>query len=265
MRAKFGWQVVAVLTVAGLIVFVVQHRATAVLRAEVDRERTLSHEFDRASAEHTRLLAAQPEAGEIERAATDRETLKQARAEVESLRQKAEVAARADAEKKARPVERFAVGRTVPAGEWKNVGTETSAAALETALWAGAGGDVDAFAKTLFLIDARTQRAAQTLWASVPEAMRGEYGTPERLIAFLSIKDVPLGAVQVRQFNELQGWPMGPAQQVQVLLTQADGKQKDTSLLLINPGGGWKLVVTEAVVAKYAAMLKEPGTAAGGK
>jgi hypothetical protein len=221
--------------------------------------------LDGVRAEHERLLAAQPEAGELERAVAEREALTQARAEVESLRQKAETATRADAEKKATPTERLAVGRTVPAAEWKNAGNATPAAALETALWAGAGGDIEAFAKMIMLIDGRTQRAAQALWESVPEATRAEYGTPERLIAFLTVKDIPLGAVQVRQFNDLQVWPMGPAQQMQVMLTQSDGKQKDTSLLLVNPGGGWKLVVMEAVVTKYAAQLKSSEGTSGRK
>ena len=265
MRAKIGWLIVMLLVVAGGAALIAQRRKVADLRSELGREWAEARSLDGVRTEHARLLAAQPETGELDRAAAEQATLKQLRAEVESLRQKAETAVRADAARKSAPAERFGVGRTVPAGEWTNAGNATPTTALETALWAGAGGDVEAFAKILFLIDGRTQRAAQALWASVPEAMRAEYGTPERLIAFLSIKDIPLGAVQVRQLNELQGWPMGPAQQVQVLLTQADGKQKDTSLLFVNPDGGWKLVVNEAVVAKYAAQLKSPESVTTGK
>src|ERR1035437_7783794 len=209
MRAKFGWLMIGLLIVAGAAALIMKRSALAALRNEVGRERAALRALNGVRAEHERLLAAQPETGELDRAATDRDALQTARAELEALSVKIAVAARAAAEggKKVLTADRLAVGRTVPASEWKNVGNATPAAALETALWAGAGGDVEAFAKMITLIDSRTQRAAQALLDSLPEAMRAEYGTPERLIAFLTVKDVPLGAVQVRQFNDPQVWP----------------------------------------------------------
>ena len=243
---------------------VVWRRDVAALRAEIGRERAAARALDDVRAEHARLRAAQSVAGESEHAAAGGAVLEQARAEVESLRRKVAASARAEAEKKAAAPERFAVGRTEPAAEWKNAGTATPAAALETALWAGAGGDVAAFAKTILLLNERTRRDAQALLDSLPEATRSLYGSPEQLIAFLSIKDVPLGAVRVRQSSELPNWP-APAWQMQVQLTAADGKQRDANLLFMNPGDGWKLVVLEGVVAKYAAQLKSPVGAAGGK
>ena len=264
MRAKWGWLAVGLVVAAGAAAFVAQHRRVVALREEVGRERAAARTLDDARAERGRLRAAQPATGELEQAGAAREALVQARAEVEALRRKAEAAARAEAESNARPAERFAVGRTVPAGEWKNAGTATAAAALETALWAGAGGDVEAFAGTLRLMNDRVKKDAGALRESLPDAMRGEYDSPERLIAFLSVKDVPLGAVQVRQSSDLQSWP-DAARQLRVLLTGADGKQKDATLLFMNSAGGWRLVVTESVVAKYAAQLKSPVSAAAGK
>jgi hypothetical protein len=262
MHAKFGWVMVAGVVLAGSMAIVVQYRAAAVLRAEVDRARAEAQALEKVRTEHERLLATQPAAGEIEQTAANGELLTQVRTEVKGLRQ-AEMAARADADKKLAAA-RFAVGAKVPASEWKNAGNATPIATFETALWAGAGGDVDAFAKTLLLFGGPVQRAAQALLDSLPDSRRAQFGSPERLIAFLTIKDVPLGAVEVRQSTEMNGWPL-PAQTMQVLLTAADGKQRDTTLVFMNPGDGWKLVVLESVVAKYAAMLKEPEAAAGGK
>jgi hypothetical protein len=265
MNAKFGWLIVGAVALTGALGFFSPRRASSLLKAEIIRGRAAGQALTVARGEHDRLLAVQLTAAEIESAAANREAIQAAHAEVEALRKKLEATVRAEAGKPATAVERFAVGRSVPAAEWSNAGYATPTAALETALWAGAGGDFEVLAKSIMLIDYRTQKEAQALFASLPESMRGKFASPEQVIAFLTVKDVPLGAVQVRRATDLAGWPMGPAQQVQILETQADGKQKDASLVLVNPGGGWKLVVNQAVVAKYAAQLKELDSLAGGK
>lgn len=255
MRANSGWLILG-LGAAAIVTFLsLQRRGVAALRVDLGRERAAAQTLEDNRREHGRLLAAQPTAGDLDRAAADAAALRQVRAEVEGL-QRQIATVEATVETRARPAERFARGQTIPAAEWKNAGSATPTAALETALWAGAGGDVEAFAKMITLIDPHTQKAAQALLDSMPEAMRKQYGTPEQLIAFLTVKDIPLGSVTVRQSNVLAGWPMGEAHQMQVMLTQADGTQKGASLIFLNRGDGWKLVVMESTVAKYAAQLK---------
>lgn len=255
---------VTAVAAVGATTFLVQRRSVAALRVDLGLQRAATQVFEDIRREHEHLLAAQPAAGEISQSADTQEALRNARAGVENLRRQVEMAA-ANTEQRLRPTERFVRGQTIPAAEWRNAGRATPAAALETALWAGAGGDVDTFAKMITLIDSRTQKAAKALLDSLPEAMRAEYGTPERFMAFLSIKDVPLGSVVVRQSNVLQDWPMGEAHQMQLVLTQADGTQKGASLILLNRGDGWKLVVMESTVAKYAAQLRSAEAVAGGK
>jgi hypothetical protein len=265
MQAKFGSLVVVGMAVVAATAIGWQLNSAAELRLELEREKSLATTFARVRADHGRLLAAQPVAGEMERIAAEAGTLSQVRAEVAALRQQAELAERANAEKKNASVERFAVGSAMVAGDWKNAGGATPRAALETVLWAGAGGDVEALTSMLgFIPGSRTRNAAQALLGSLPDSMRAQYDSPERLIAFLTVKDVPLGAVELRKYTELEGWPF-PAVQMVMVLTAADGKPKDASLAFMNPGDGWKLVVTDAVVAKYAAMLKDANDAAGGK
>ncbi len=265
MHAKPGWWIVAGVAVAVAAGLSWQFRAQAVSRESFARDRVAARSLAGVRAEHERLLAVQPAAGELERREAEAEALRLARAEVEALRLQVEKAARIAAEKKSAPVDRFTTGATVPASEWKNAGTATAKATLETVLWAGAGGDVDVFAKALFFYpNKQTHDAARSLWESVPESMRANYPTPESLLAFLSVKDVPLGAVKVRQTNELEGWP-GPAMNIQLLLTGADGKSKNASLLFMQKDDGWKLVVMESVIAKYAAALKEPEKTASGR
>lgn len=265
MPGKIGWRVVVVIAAVVAAVIAWQLRTAAGLRIELEREKALTMTFSRVRADHQRLLADQLPADKIDGIPLQADTLLQLRDEVAVLRQRAELAERLNSEKKNGPGERFAVGRTMAAGEWRNAGVATPRATLETVLWAGANGDVDALASTVsFVPGSRTRKAAQALLESLPESMRAQYDSPEQLIAFLTIKDVPLGAVELRRYTELEGWPL-PAVQVVMQLTAADGKSKDATLVFMNPGEGWKLVVTDSVVAKYAAMLEDANGAAGGK
>lgn len=255
-----------VTSVAGAFVVAMgwQFQATAALRAELDREKIAAQADAAARAEHARLRTLQLPSGELERLAAEVAALPQARAELAALREQTQRAMRDVAEKNSAPKERFAVGETVQAADWRNAGTASPQTALETALWAGAGGDVETFAKTMKFINGQARQAALALLERLPEAMRASHNSPEELIAFLTVRDVPLGSVKVRQISPLAGWP-SPAAQMQVTLRAADGKARDTNLLFMNPGDGWKLLVTDGVVAKYAAMLKQTEPVAGGK
>jgi len=62
---------------------------------------------------------------------------------------------------------------------------------------------------------------------------------------------VPLGSVQVRQWSESSG----PFQQVALTLAQPDGATKDVNLVFLRGDDGWQLMVTDAVVARYAALV----------
>lgn len=251
----------------GLIAVVVaavmgwQLRETAALRDAVAREAAAGRTFERASAEHARLVAAQPAVGETDRPADDAAALKQAREEIAVLQSKIATEAHAAAAAQADTAGRFAVGVTVPASEWRNAGTATPQAALETALWAAAGGDVAAFAATMKFQTERARIAAQALLDRLPEGTRAQCDSPERLIAFLTVRDVPLGSAEVRQFSNLDG--PTPAAHVRLFFKTADGKPKDSALLLANSGDGWRLLIGEGVVARYAAAFSK--SAGGGE
>lgn len=246
VAAVLGWQLIA----------------TAALRAELDREKVAVGPAVAARSEHDRLLALQLPPGELERLAADVAALPPARAELASLREQVQQAMRSVAPSRSASEERFAVGETVPAADWRNAGTASPQAALETALWAGAGGDVETFARTMKFMNSQARQAALALMELLPAEMRARYSSPEEIIAFLTVRDVPLGSVKVRQMTPLADWP-SPAAQMQVTLRAADGKARDTNLLFMNPGDGWNLLVTDGVVAKYAAMLKQTEGAGG--
>jgi hypothetical protein len=174
------------------------------------------------------------------------------RAEIDGLRSRLKHAAPSPPQEPGAP-DRLSVGTVVPAADWRNVGSNTPPAALETALWAAAGGDVDAFA-TLLTFDGPARSAAQALLEGLPAEMRTRYGSPERLLAFLTIKDVPLGSAEVKQWS---GAAEGQVMMARLRLLAADGMQKDVVLPLTRQDQRWKLLVVERTVAKYGAMLKE--------
>lgn len=250
------------LAVGGVGLLWWQRAAMEPLGAEIVALRARSDEAARLRAEQNRLSALQVSTEELARLRADQAAAERLRAEVSALR--AKLAERPKAETPpAMEAGRFVAGRGVPASEWKNAGAATPGAALETALWAAAGGDVEAFAQRIFL-DGKARDPARKLWESLPPAMRAELGSPERAIAFLSIKDVPTGEAKVREWMRSSG----VLRPVEMALTSADGAGKEVRLLLVKApdSADWKLMVTPAAVAKYAAMLKaSPSPVAAGK
>lgn len=252
MRAKFGWLVILGVIGAGALALWWQRETQVQLHRDLGALREENHQLARLREENRRLVASEPTAVELDNLRADHAAIPQLRAEIDAMRERVRLAA----EKSAAPsLERFAIGSRVSAADWKNAGTATPRAALETVLWAAAGGDIDTFAHCLLL----GKGAAVALLESLPADQRAQYGTPERLIAALAIRDVPLGAAQVIYWNE-RGTTHAT---VQLLLSAPDGTTKDSNLLFFNQGAGWKLVVPESAITKYAGMLKGTPPASG--
>jgi hypothetical protein len=226
-----------------------KYRAGLAQQEEIDRLRAAAAGRALLAAEQVRLQAAQADAAQLAAWRSEREALPALRTAVETAQRKLDLVTRAAAEKQA-AFERFPAGVTVPATEWRNAGGATPAAALETVLWAAAGGDVGVLAQRLKFF-AGAQKAATALMESLPPALRDQVKTPEETVAFFTIKDVPLGSVQVRQWSESSG----PFQQIALKLAQPDGQEKDVNLIFLRGDDGWQLMVTDAVVARYAALV----------
>lgn len=258
MRAKFGWLVIlGAISASGLALWW-QRETQAQLRRDLGALSEENHELTRLGEENWRLAATEPTATELDNLRADHAAIPSLRAEIDAMRERVRLAA----EKSAAPSpERFTVGSKVSAADWKNAGMATPRAALETVLWAAAGGDIDTFAGCLFLGEGRLRQPAAALLESLPADKRAQYGTPERLVAFLAIRDVPLGAAQVVEWNEIGG--ATPHAIAQLLLSAPDGTTKGSNLWFTSQGAGWKLVVPDRAIAQYAAMLKGPSAAAG--
>ncbi|MBC7369272.1 MAG: hypothetical protein H7343_21100 [Undibacterium sp.] len=232
------------------------------LRAEVAALRQREREADRLAAKNRRLSEARMSAMELESLRGDHAAVVRLREEIEALRRGAEAAAKAaDGMIAVQPKEYVPsiLDGPMPANMWRNAGGATPAAALETALWAAAGGDIAALAGRL-TFDTGVRAKAEALLAGLPEAMRAGYGSPEQFIAALTAKDVPLGNAKIYDTKyEIEGSRFLIAE----VRDTDGGKTRQVQLRLRETDGEWKILVRAGVIENYAAALKGPAVGVG--
>lgn len=258
MRGKIVWPCIGIAAALGAVLLGWQRSLVGHLRAERQALGDQSGELARLRAENQRLAHAQLTSEERATAGADQTDLPSLRQETETLRGQLVAAKRAETERAEHPSERFSRGQAMPAAEWTNAGAATPAAALETALWAAAGGDIDAFARRIGLWDSAAKKAARELLDGLPPGLRPQFNSPEQLIAFLTIKDIPTGSATVREWfgdSETKPWRV-----VEVALTAPDGRGREVRLMLLPDPvtQEWKFSVRSAAIATLAAALKEP-------
>lgn len=139
----------------------------------------------------------------------------------------------------------------VPARDWKNAGQRTPEATIETVMWSALGGEVDVLANTLgFTPSARTK--ADAWFAGLSPQVREQYGSPEKVIALMIAKDAAnVGGMEVLAQQELTPDNVG----VRIRVANDQGQTKDQTYLLNRGGDGWRLMMTDSVVEKFARQL----------
>ncbi|PTX91789.1 hypothetical protein [Opitutus sp. ER46] len=257
MTSKFGWVITLGLAMAAGALVLARWRDVGVLRAEVaGRQSAVARLEDlRRENEQRRVRATQAPS-----VAADEAAIAKAQAELKPLEARlARVSGMNLGAGDKAGAERFAAGRKVPVKDCRQAGYATPQAAFETALWAAAGGDVDAFARSIFFVDDRTRKAAADLLASLPFDAQQRYQTPERLVAELTIPNVPLG-----QF-EVNGW--GEAKDLTITTVagrfwsaEGEASGKTTVVPFRRQGDEWKVMVLPQVVAHFAAQLQGGAT-----
>ena len=279
----FIWVANGALLLAGVVAWVWPQAERDALRGELVAIRAAAREVERLREDNRRLATGAAPEGEVERLRADHAALGRLRDELAGLKGRAETkageAAAKGAERAPRvaadPVAPAGAGPVVPAAEWKNAGRATPTAALETLMWTAAGGDIEAMVGAIKL-DYNGRIAAKAALEQMPDALRATYGTPERLVALLTMPNVPLGAMQVIKVDvsvpaNTQNTEMAV---MQVRLKTAEGRWEEKGLVLFrNPTNaeGWRFSVMVSAVQEYLAMLKAPvavpGSAkgAGGK
>ena len=244
------------LIVGGFLFALVRQRQ----RAAIGLLRDLQNERARLEVENAQLRAREISSADRESLRSDRAALVRLRMEIETLRRQADDPTRlavTGPEETTRPPENSILETQVRASEWRNAGTATPVATLETVLWAAAGGDVDRLA-SLLVFDPGVRARAETLLAGLPEKARAEYGTPERLIAALTAKDVPLGMARIfdPKIEDASGRRI-----VVNLLPPTGAGSRPVAVSLRQDGEIWKLGVPASAVEKYASLLKDAAVA----
>ena len=215
-----------------------QRQAAVQLREEIALLRDEQRELAQLRAEHQRLVAAQVSEAELARLRADRTAVVQLRGEIERWK--------ARTEEKAHALEQVA-GPMLAAGEWRNAGRATPTATVETLLWAAANRDLDTFASMLSF-DAQFRPPVDRFFQVLPEAVRTQYGTVERLIAQFLTKDLPLAAMRIVTENQTDS---DHAALVVGLQNQA-GLTKEIPVAMQRGKDGWGLAVPPQAVQKIA-------------
>jgi len=93
------------------------------------------------------------------------------------------------------------------------------------------------------------------LLGTLPAGVRQRYASAEELVAFMTAKDVTLDGARIITFSsQSDGKPTAAVQ-----LRNAAGSVRQVHLDLRKTGAGWRLVVPEAAVERYAKQLKAKG------
>jgi hypothetical protein len=256
--SSLRWLPVALLALALVAggAWVLQRQSAEQLRSELAGLRDENRELARLRDENQRLAAQQPTAAQLAALRTDHVAVAQLKSQIEALREKTIPPSRAVSALEVKDLDTAAPASAealalfqFPEKGWKYVGRATPGAAVETALWAAAGGDLDALSKAFELEDGARAKAA-AMFSALPEASRAQYGSPEKLIAAVFVaKDLPVG---VQLSSVVNG-----AESTKLLLRvqSIGGAVRDAAITLRSEADGWRVVVSENDVGKYAAML----------
>lgn len=227
-----------------------------ILRVELLNRHDQQRERSHLEAENERGRASEIPAEQLAALRNDHIALQRLRADVEAAKARTEktksaVTSRAAETAKAKAAEPWITEEMLPVAMWKNAGSATPLATLETILWAAAGGDVDLLARHLNLSGEARVKAGE-LFAQLPETIRRQFTSPEQMIAILTARDVPLGSASLRDIQIKNGNDVMLVAQ----LVGADKKSKFAHFSLRQEDNTWKVVVPVAVVEKYTQLLK---------
>jgi len=255
MKIVLSLIAVAVVAAGGGLI-ALQSQATNRLRAEVlalrEEVRELS-EHEKARRQEAKGYAQADMVQSLQHE-SDRAEVAALREEVEAMRKRAQDVGRAlqAAQAGGGKAGEAIPTRLTPVAAWKNVGRGTANAALETALWAAAGGDLDVLSEAI-VFTAGAREKAQALLDSLPEASRAQYSTPEKLVALMLSRDAgKVAGMQVLGQREVTPDDVG----MRVRFGNENGETKDETFLLRRGGDGFRLMIPDAPVEKWTRQLQ---------
>jgi hypothetical protein len=245
---------ISLLAAVGLAGLAWQRQTNAGLRRELAQRQAAAREQARLEDENRRLRShvMPPEQQAVRE--QERATLAGLANELEIVRRRAAAKPRVAARPESAPAPRPSLREVnVSAAEWTNAGDKSPLAALETALWAAAHGEIGTLTELMSISEPTRAQAAAVL-ARLPEAARGELASPEHLVAMLTAGAVPLGSAHVSaQFDDAP-----ETARLVLQLTDLNGRPRERVIGLHATPAGWRLTVPEAEIRKYFATLQTP-------
>lgn len=155
--------------------------------------------------------------------------------------------------------------KPIASSEWKHAGRATQESAMETLLWAGLNRNSELLTSSLVIDPGAAQEKAKRLLALLPEAERTYHGSPERLVAHLTAQQLAYETLVVQQTLPLGDEIVQRVRQYQpevsemgvlvVELRKEGGASKRKTLLMQRSFDGWKFVVPESAIDRYAEQL----------
>jgi hypothetical protein len=147
-----------------------------------------------------------------------------------------------------------------------NAGRATARGAFETQLWAARTGDI-ALEASAITLDAEGRARLEALAASLPEDMRAEYDTPEKLMAYmLAGSPHPVGGMQV--LGEVDTDANDATLQTEWQHVDDDVVHQ-SEVTLVQGADGWKMLVPDPLVNRASNYLSrnlappQPGAGPG--
>lgn len=143
--------------------------------------------------------------------------------------------------------------KLVATSNWKNAGTATPEASIQTFFWAAFEGEVDLLANGIVVPEA--DRAKVMDWFSkLPPAVQSQYGEPEKLIALMLAKDAgPLTGLQIVGERKVNDDVL-----INTRFTTEDASIDQAAYLLRQTPSGWRLVVPADSVAQLVSQHLRP-------
>jgi hypothetical protein len=178
------WVFLFLMLAAASVFLALEKAAGTVLRAESEHAHLQRAELDALRRQRSRLLALQP--------TSDEHSQLQSAVAFRAERQRAIE----NAEHERREARRFPVGEWIPETQWVDCGQSTPRAAVQTMLWASAGGDTGRLASLLH-VDEDTRAKLDEVFATLPAHARATYASAEQLLAAFTAKSIPPGDTQI--------------------------------------------------------------------
>ena len=146
------WIIAGLLAFAAGTILAVQRRIGTELRSEVELLRVVrQHEVARLQSENRNISSGLLPNADLERLRVDHAAVVRLRGEIDALKAREQAPAELPRSESVALAAETPADAMIPAHDWKNVGRATPAAAVETALWAAAGGELNTLAGMMYL------------------------------------------------------------------------------------------------------------------